>query len=186
MHLLRRRLNSTRFGGWSAICGAIALCVLALCCSSCQQNDAGAREPLAPGSARVIFTRQANMVGAAVPHYVFDRGTGMTFDSVLTDYGPVNSNSMTIHNSNVVMAPDVIATTPDHPPLNARYIGEIRSGDTVIYDRPAGVLQIIAVTQGGDEGASPEFKLEAGKIYRVSFNYAQMFAAHLFDIQEVR
>ena len=54
---------------------------------------------------------------------------------------------------------------------NARYAGAVRSGGSLIYDRPAGDLRFKVVTPGGDEAFSPVFPVENGKKYLVEYAY---------------
>lgn len=55
---------------------------------------------------------------------------------------------------------------------NARYVGSVLSGESIVFDRPAGTMQLKVITTGGDEAFAPNFQIEAGKKYFVSYSYA--------------
>ena len=50
---------------------------------------------------------------------------------------------------------------------NARYIGSIRSGGTLVFDRPQGILRLKVVLENGSEAFAPDFAIEKGKRYTV-------------------
>ena len=60
---------------------------------------------------------------------------------------------------------------------NARYAGGVRSGGSLVYDRPAGNMRFKVVTPGGDEAFSPVFRVETGKKYRVEYASASPASA---------
>ena len=64
-----------------------------------------------------------------------------------------------------------VADATDAIKPNARYVGAVRSGGSVIYDRPAGDMRFKVVTPGGDEAFSPGFQVQAGKKYLVDYTY---------------
>lgn len=67
------------------------------------------------------------------------------------------------------LAPVADATDGIKP--NAKYVGSVRSGGSVIYDRPAGAMRFKVVTPGGDEAFAPSFQVQAGKKYLVDYTY---------------
>ena len=54
---------------------------------------------------------------------------------------------------------------------NARYLGTVRSGGTVTFDRPEGVMRLRVVTPGGDTAFAPDFPIMKGRRYVVVYTY---------------
>jgi len=54
---------------------------------------------------------------------------------------------------------------------NARYVGSVRSGELIVFDRPAGNMWLKVITPSGDEAFAPNFQIETGKKYLVSYTY---------------
>ena len=54
---------------------------------------------------------------------------------------------------------------------NCRYVGGMKSGGYVIFDRAPGIMRLRVVTRGGDEGFAPDFAVEAGKQYVIDYQY---------------
>jgi hypothetical protein len=53
---------------------------------------------------------------------------------------------------------------------NAVLIGVVRSGTTVVWDRPPGTIRLQTVTNGGDQAFGPPMEVKAGKSYLVNFS----------------
>ena len=56
--------------------------------------------------------------------------------------------------------------------LNARYVGAVRSGGTIVFERVPGVMRLRVLTPGGDAAYSPDYILEKGKKYTVEYSYS--------------
>jgi hypothetical protein len=50
-------------------------------------------------------------------------------------------------------------------------VGGVRSGETVFWDRPPGIMKIEVITEGGDQAFAPSFKIEPNKTYFVDYHY---------------
>lgn len=65
---------------------------------------------------------------------------------------------------------------------NARYLGTVRSGGSIVFDRPEGTTRIRVVTPGGDTAFAPDFPVKKGKKYVVVYTYG--FSGVNFAISE--
>jgi hypothetical protein len=54
---------------------------------------------------------------------------------------------------------------------NASLAGIVRSGETIVWQRAPGTVQLEVITTGGDQAFAPAFKVEAGKTYEVTYTY---------------
>ncbi len=76
----------------------------------------------------------------------------------------------------------VAADATDRIRPNARYAGSVRSGGSIVFDRPAGTMRLRVITLGGDEAFAPDFQVEAGKKYLVDYTYS--FSGTTFTLSE--
>jgi len=60
----------------------LIICFNALQISLCQAQSE-MQIPIPNGKARIIFTRTWQLLGATVPQYLIDKGTGVTFNAVV-------------------------------------------------------------------------------------------------------
>lgn len=65
---------------------------------------------------------------------------------------------------------------------NARYCGTVRSGGSIVFDRPEGTMRIRVVTPGGDTAFAPDFTVQKGRKYVVVYTYG--FSGVNFAISE--
>ena len=70
-----------------------------------------------------------------------------------------------------VVGTDPVSDATDAIKPNARYAGSVRSGGSLVFDRPAGNMRFKVVTPGGDEAFSPVFRVESGRKYLVAYAY---------------
>lgn len=63
---------------------------------------------------------------------------------------------------------------------NARLTGVVKNGETIVWNRAPGVVQLEVITLGGDQAFAPAFNVEAGKTYEVSYTYMKA----MFEITE--
>jgi hypothetical protein len=60
-------------------------------------------------------------------------------------------------------------TSPASP--NAQYLGTVKSGGTIIWDRAPGSVRLEVISLGGDQAFAPPFEVQAGKTYVVNYDY---------------
>jgi len=152
--------------------------------------------PLARDRARIHFLRGRGIFNAAVSHCVLDVGTGIKKDSTLVErrsFPLSQSNFAKVRNVKYLecklptwfpSAPRQLVGTekPLHMPKpNAAFVGSAKSGGTLVWDRPPGVMRLRVVTPSGDETFAPSVTVKAGKTYRVTYWYMQS----RFDIKEL-
>ena len=85
------------------------------------------------------------------------------------------------HNGNYVYLEDTEFDKIKKMKKNAAIVVEkIGNGQTVAWDRNPGIMRLVVMYYGGGEAIAPAFQIEAGKTYRVSYNYMKAF----FEISE--
>jgi hypothetical protein len=58
---------------------------------------------------------------------------------------------------------------------NYSLAGIVKSGETIVWDRDPGTMQLQVITIGGDQAFAPSFKVEAGKTYVVTYTYMKAY-----------
>jgi len=171
-------------------------------------------------------------MGAVVPFYLMDSGSGIDCDSKYVEWAQVLSSrqsrititwfgaKLTEHPAEAlvgtldgengarlayVQIPDdafygiletglevhnmrvsgVRLSKTDGLPFNSHFVGKVRSGGAVIYERPAGTMRLRLVFESPTLAAikSPDVELLPGKKYIVEYHHAA-FSAGKFTIKE--
>lgn len=194
-YLLRSKYDMGGMGGLQNLCLTLVDLKTGRTCASShdwraeydKRLAATRARPVAGDKARIHFTRKSSLVGAVVPHYVMDAGEGLVFDTTILENSTVKANDDRMWNVRYIeMAGGAVQlygwTVGEYFAPNAAFMGLVRSGETIVFDRPPGQMRLKAITTGGDEGVAPAFNVEAGKSYNV--DYAYSFSGIDFVIKE--
>lgn len=187
---------------------SVVACVAMVCCCGCVMmatqpmpeadgiavGPAGVASTIRSGHARIEFTRTKSMLGMVVPHYLVDRGSGLTKNTAIVERKTYESLKGNFDKGRNVryLAYDRSSTAqgsaatqdcrrlvgrarPDQAslPRIAAFIGTCKNGQTLVWERPPGNMRIEVITPGGDQAFAPHLEVEAGKTYRVVYYYAR-------------